>query len=188
MLIDNLSLAGWLHGVAALTGLLSGALVLASAKGTMRHRRLGCIYVGAMLVTNLSAFAVYHFDIDRFRPFTAGPGTFGLFHWEAVTTLGFLALALYAAPRQRRAPWAYVHPLAMVTTYYLLVGGFVNQLFLRVAPLRAISQMHGRSGFSRVPLVGQAQTAVMLVYVILLVYFIAKIAILRRGQRATATV
>lgn len=187
MLIDNLSAAGWLHGLAALMALLSGAYVLAMPKGTARHRSLGYTYVGAMVVANLSALAIYHFDILRFRPFTAGAGNFGLFHWEAVVTLGFLALALYAAPRQRRAVWAYVHPLSMASTYYLLAGGFINQIFLRVAPLRAISQMQGRSGFFRVPLVGQAQTAAMLAYFILLIYFIARVALSRRAQRATAS-
>jgi len=186
VLISNISLMGWLHTAACIVALAAGAWNIVMPKGTRTHRRVGLVYVYAMLIANLGILAVYRFDIAKFRPFTAGPNTFGLFHWEAVTTLIALLLALYAAPRRRRAVWAYTHPLAMLVTYYMLIGGLINELFVRVTPLRALvrAQAHGPAGFFASRAVGLSQFAAMIVFLVLLVYFIAKVAVTRRAQRA----
>ncbi len=188
MLIANISLIGWLHTIACIVALAAGAWNIVMPKGTPIHRRIGLAYVFAMLVANISILAVYRFDVAKFRPFTAGPNTFGLFHWEAVTTLIALLLAIYAAPRQRRAVWAYTHPIAMLVTYYMLIGGLINELFVRVAPLRALvrAQMHGPAGFFATRAVGLTQFAAMIVFFVLLVYFIAKVAVARHGRRAAS--
>jgi len=127
MAISNISVLGWIHTAACVMALVTGAWNLLLPKGTPLHRRAGRLYVAAMLIANLGILAVYRFDIASFRPFRGGPGIFGIFHWEAVTTLALLALAVYAAPRQRRAVWAYIHPIAMLLTYYILVGGLINE-------------------------------------------------------------
>ena len=183
MLMSNVSLIGWLHTLACTFALIAGGWNIATPKGTKLHRRVGWVYVAAMLAANISAFGVYHFDIARFRPFTAGPGVFGLFHWEAVTTLVFLLLAVYAAPRQNRALWAYTHPLAILATYYMLLGGLINELFVRVPVLRAFAQSHGGVGFGRSPVIGMTQSAALLWFLVAIVYFIIKVALYRHGMR-----
>ena len=183
MLVSNISLIGWLHSLSCMLALVLGAWNIAMAKGTLRHRRVGLAYVITMLVANLSAFGLYHFDVARFAPFSAGAGVFGLFHWEAVATLAFLGLAVFAAPRQNRAVWAYSHPLAMLVTYYMLVGGLINELFVRVLPLRAFAQAHGGVGFGRSPVIGMIHTAALAWFLLSLIYFALKVARHRRGAR-----
>jgi uncharacterized membrane protein len=190
MLIENISAIGWLHSIASVIALAAGAWNLALRKGTAIHRLVGRTYFYTMIVVNLSVFAIYHFDIAHFRPFVAGPNTFGLFHREAVATLLVLFLGVYAAPRQQRALWAYVHPLSMLTTYYMLIGGLINEAFVRLDVLRAVvrAQAHGSTGFFATPAVGLAQSGAMLLFIVLALYFVIKVALYRRGiHRGAAT-
>jgi uncharacterized membrane protein len=187
MNMTGVSLVGWLHTLVSTAAILIGGWMLIGPKGTALHRRMGRLYVYTMLAANLSAFGVYHFDIVHFVPFQGGPGIFGLFHWEAVFTLAFLLLGWFAAMRQSRAPWAYVHPLAMLVTYYMLIGGLVNELFVRVGFIRdtAMAQLHGAGNPVRAPIAGEVQGAVTIVFLILVVYFPIKVALYRRSLRAT---
>ena len=79
---------------------------------------MGRVYVVSMIVLNLSAFAIYKFDIAHFVPFRAGPNIFGFFHWLAVAALVFVLVGYYASRHQNRAFWSYVHPIAMTLSYY----------------------------------------------------------------------
>jgi uncharacterized membrane protein len=187
MLTGNISLLGWFHSLACIVALVAGAWNLVMPKGTALHRRVGRGYVFTMVAVNLSVFAVYHFDIAHFRPFVGGAGTFGLFHWEAVGTLLLLGLGVYAAPRQGRAVWAYAHPLAMVLTYYMLVGGLINELFVRVVFLRnfAMARAPHAISIAKTPAVGMTQGLAMLIFIVILVYFVIKVALHRRGFRKT---
>jgi uncharacterized membrane protein len=186
MLVSNISVIGWLHSAACTLALLVGAMNIMLTKGTPRHRRAGRLYVYAMLVANLSAFGVYHFDIAHFRPFTAGANTFGIFHWEAVFTLLVLGLGVYAAPRQNRAIWAYTHPIAMLLTYYMLIGGLINELFVRVLPLRAFAMAHAPHATNLVgsPVVGMTQAAAMMLFLAMILYFVIKTMLHRRSIAA----
>jgi uncharacterized membrane protein len=187
MLMNGVGIVGWLHSLACTIGLIAGALMLMRTKGTAAHRKTGWIYVIAMLVATITTFAIYHFDI-RFAPLRVGPNIFGIFHWESVATLGFLLLAVFAAPRQARAPWAYLHPASMLATYYMLVGGLINELFVRLTPLRnfATSQLHGHGNPAQSPVVGITQMLAMLGFCVLLAWFMTKVALWRRREARTA--
>ena len=140
MLSDEISLIGWLHALAALIALPVGAWLLIAPKGLPRHRALGWLYVGAMVALNLGAFFIYKFDIIPSRPPQVGPGLFGLFHWFAVATLIAVALAVFAAARQRNSVfWAHVHAQALLFSYYQLLAGLVNQIMARSEGLRALA-------------------------------------------------
>ena len=139
---------------------------------------MGKIYVYTMLVATISIFFVYHFDI-RFAPLKAGPGIFGLFHYENIATLVFLLLGFAAAPRQKNAFFAYAHPLSMLFTYYMLIGGLINELFVRVAFLRALAMAQlpaGARNPAQSPLAGMIQMAALLWFLGALVWFIVKVA------------
>ena len=185
MLTGNISLLGWFHSATCIVALVTGAWNLVMPKGTALHRLVGRCYVYTMVAVNLSVFAVYHFDIAHFRPFAGGANTFGIFHWEAVGTLALLGLGVYAAPRQAKAGWAYAHPLAMVLTYYMLVGGLINELFVRVIVLRDFAMAHARHAVSiaRTPAVGTTQGLAMLIFIVMLLYFVIKVALHRRSFR-----
>jgi uncharacterized membrane protein len=49
---------GLIHVAAAAVALGAGAALFAGRKGTMRHRRLGFLYLGAMAYVNLAAWSV----------------------------------------------------------------------------------------------------------------------------------
>jgi len=59
---------GLVHLACAVVALGAGAGVLLLRKGTRRHRRLGWVYVAAMLGLNLTALLIYRL-FGRFGPF-----------------------------------------------------------------------------------------------------------------------
>ena len=189
MLISNISLTGWLHTIACLIALGTGAYVLAARKGTRRHRRLGWWYAGAMLVLNLSVFVIYRFDIVPGQ--APGPGHFGLFHWFALAALASVAVAVFAASRQRgSAVWPHVHAQAMLGSYYGLIGGLINEMFVRILrqAVRALKkQMTPHAGnLTRTALVGMAQSLLLLVWLLLAAGFAIQVERRRRRPHADA--
>ena len=185
MHIHDITLIGWLHSLACAIALLAGATNLAATKGTPQHKRVGRVYFWSMLALNLSAFAIYRFDIAHFVPFSAGPHVFGFFHWLAVGALAFVVVGRFAASRQSAAFWAYLHPIMMVLSYYLLVGGAINEAFARIDPLRDVARRSaaGLAQPGNAPIVGLAQTAAVAATFVLIVYFMARVAIYRRTLR-----
>jgi uncharacterized membrane protein len=172
MLIANISAMGWIHTIACLIALAAGGYVLAGRKGTRRHRRIGWWYVMSMLVLNLSILAVYNFDIVPGAG--QGPGRFGIFHWMTLATLLATVLAVIGAVRQRHSRvWAHVHAQAMLFSYYMLVGGLINELAVRILPLRAtVMQVspHASNPAQTLP-VQMAQSLGILVWLVLIVVF-----------------
>jgi len=180
--MTNVSLVGWLHTLASLFALAAGAYVLVRAKGSAVHRLVGKVYVAAMVVAGITVFWIYKFDI-QFVPFKVGPNIFGLFHYESVFTLVLVALAFLTASRQRLAFPAYAHPIAMVMSYYMLVAGLINELVVRVLPLRHIAeaQLAGAAmNVAQSPLARAIQMTNRLVFLLVLAWFIVKVALSRR--------
>jgi uncharacterized membrane protein len=186
MHVHDITLIGWAHTIACLIALVAGGWNIVGPKGTPRHILMGRVYVWSMIALNLSAFAIYKFDIAHFAPFRAGPNVFGFFHWLAVAALVFVLIGYYAARHQNRAFWSYVHPIAMTLSYYDLVGGGINEAFARLDPLRALVRASARSvgGTVGAPIIGMVQTAAMAATLIMIVYFIAKVALYRRRAKA----
>lgn len=69
----TLSPVSLVHIGFALLALLTGSYTLLNPKGTARHRLVGYLYVGSMLVVLTTAFGIYHLF-----------GRFGIVHWGAV--------------------------------------------------------------------------------------------------------
>ena len=181
MNMEGVSLIGWVHAIACTVALLAGGWNILAAKGTGRHRFRGRLYVWSMIVAGVPAFFIYRFDLDMTHGFKPGPGVFGVFHWLAVATLFFTLSGYYASSRHNKAYWAYSHPVAMVLSYYLLLGGLVNELFARVFVLRRLG------GFGS-PAVGLTQFAVQIATVVLLVLFALKVRRHRRTSRVSGAV
>ena len=166
MRLADIGWIGWIHSLACLIALATGLLALLLTKGTPRHRLLGRWYSFAMAAANLTALAIY-------KPIPGLPA-FTPFHWMAVGALAWLAIALYAAPRQRIAIWAYLHPLCFLASYYMLVGGLINELFARTIGF----------SFARPPLVVTlTQEAALLLLLLLAAYFAGTVSGRRRRHR-----
>jgi uncharacterized membrane protein len=185
----GVSAIGWLHTFASLVALALGAFVLMRKKGTSLHRLVGKIYAGALLVAGFSAFGIYHFDI-QFVPFKAGPGVFGLFHYETVVLLAFLFFALFTARRQRHAFSAYAHPISMLVVFYNVVAALLNEAVVRVAPLRRIAdaQIAGQAAnVAQSPLARELHYATQIGFLLLITWFVVKVARSRRRRAQSVT-
>lgn len=177
MHVADLTLAGWMHSLTCLIALAAGAVLLVAEKGTLQHRTLGRFYFWSMIIVNLSAFGIYRFDVAQFRPLVAGPHIFGLFHWFAVVGLVLVLIGRYAASRQDKVFWAYTHPIAMILSYYDLIGGGVNEVFARIDIFRVLAFPPGtHPHFGSSPVIGLVQIGAIALTILLLIYFSVRVA------------
>jgi uncharacterized membrane protein len=144
---------GWVHLVASLAALAVGMLVLLRPKGTPL----------TLLVTSVTALGIYRRGIFFFP------------HWLAiaaliVTTAGVLA-AHFKIPQKA---WLHLHLTCLLTSLYILVGGGVNEVFLRVDVLRRLAPSLNS------PAVGLTHLGVIIVFLALIGYFNAMV--LRRSR------
>jgi len=154
---------GWVHLVASFAALAIGALVLLCPRGTPAHKRRGRVYAVALLVTNVTALGIYRRGIFFFP------------HWLAiaaliVTTVGVLA-AHFKVPRRA---WLHVHLTCLLTSLYLLVGGGVNEAFLRVDALHRLAPTLNSQA------VGLTHLTLQILFLTLIVYLNA--VVLRRSR------
>ncbi len=124
----DLSVLGWIHTVACVAAIWLGAVNLLRTKGTPLHRRIGQAYLCAIVVLSLTGLLIYRLNRFFFP------------HWLAIATL-VLAVAAFTFARFRWPArlWYRAHMIATVLTYYLLLGGGVNEAFLRIDVLRRLS-------------------------------------------------
>ena len=66
---------GWFHTGTAVLAMVTGTIVVLNTKGTLFHKRIGYIYVAAMVALNVSAFFIVNF------------GGFSIFHFFAIVSL-----------------------------------------------------------------------------------------------------
>lgn len=185
MQVSDILPIGWVHTIACVIAIATGAWNMAARKGTPGHRTVGTVFMLSMIVLNITVFAIYKFDIESFQPFKGGPNTFGIFHWFAVITLVFIAIGWFAATRQNSAFWAYVHPLMMVLSYYMLLGGGINELFLRIDFLRDLAAAGPTDQSGQPRLVGLVHAAWMALALLMIIYFSVRVFIWRWRDRAT---
>src|SRR5215471_10775546 len=140
--VAHITPIGWIHTLLCFVALALGARNLSLEKGTPAHRHAGQWYVASMVLLNASALFIYRIGNVRVQGFRLDH--FSVFHWMAIATLAAVGLAYFAARRQDRGFFAYAHPAAMIFSYYMLVGGAVNEAFLHVRSLEAL-------GFVRAP-------------------------------------
>ncbi|WGD35008.1 DUF2306 domain-containing protein [Olleya sp. YS] len=66
---------GWFHFITAVLAMLTGVIVILNPKGTTFHKRVGYVYVIAMLLLNISSFFIVNFN------------GFSVFHFFAIVSL-----------------------------------------------------------------------------------------------------
>jgi len=147
----NLVPLGWVHGLACLIALAAGAYGFATRKGSARHILTGRVYLASMIALNVSALGIYRLGVFFFP------------HVLAIVTLVVLAVGWAAARTHWPRPlWKHIHLSAMIASYYLLIGGGVNEVFLRIHTMRDLLNVQGPQ------LLDQTHSAVMLLFLILL--------------------
>ncbi|WP_028115116.1 DUF2306 domain-containing protein [Ferrimonas senticii] len=113
---------GAFHVVSAIIALVIGAVVLASKKGTNKHKKLGYVYFFSMLVLNLSAI-----------PITSMSGSIGLFHIFILLSLPTTIMALYIPLFWRhKTNWLVLHFSFMYWSYVGLIAAFVAEIMVRL--------------------------------------------------------
>jgi uncharacterized membrane protein len=172
--IFGISILGWLHSAVCVVALFAGPLALVMTKGTRLHKKAGYTYAVSMLVGCATALGLY-------APIPGLP-TFNRFHWMSIATLVMVAFAIWAAPRQRGRLGAYGHPMAMIGSYYMLLGATINEAFARIEPLRAyaIATTAGAHTVLQSRLLALTQGMGMLIMILVAVYFAVRIARSRR--------
>lgn len=184
MHMDGVGLIGWLHTLACMAALVLGGWNTVVFDRGRWHRLRGHAYAWSMIVANVLVFAIYKFDMD-FINMKFGAGVLGFFHWLAIAAIVFTLIGWFASFRQRHGVWAYTHPVAMMLSYYVLLGGLVNELFVRVEALRpfAFTEVNGNPRFGTA-ITGMTQTAVMAATFLMIGLFVVRVALRRRKRKA----
>lgn len=161
----DMSPLGWLHSLACLIALAAGLFNIVTPKGTRLHRRVGDAFAITLVIVCVSALGIY----KQHR--------FWFPHWDSLATLVILAIgwssARYKWPRRG---WIYLHLAAMLSSYYMLIGGGVNEVFLRIDVLHRM--VGGKVLASR--LVGITQSLVLLALLVLISGFVIATLVGRR--------
>ncbi len=109
------------HIVAAVTALLAGAAVLLRAKGTRTRRRIGSVYVLALVLVNVAALSLHRED------------EFGVFHALAVASLVTIAVGPSPLLLGKRSDTVIAtHAYCMTWSYAGLVAAGCGQLAVAV--------------------------------------------------------
>jgi len=182
MPVSDVTPLGWFHTAACLVALVIGAVQVGSTKGTAAHRWRGNVYFWSMVIANGTTLFLYTVDVV-IRPGQKpliGP-YFGVFHWLAMFTLLLVVLGRVSANRQK-AFFAYGHPVFMILSYWLLVGGGINEAFARLGWLHdlALAISPGAKTIAEYKLALWFQNANHVVALIALVAAIAGVRRLRR--------
>jgi len=110
---------GWGHLAAAVAALVAGGTVCLVPKGTRAHRRIGWVYVSAMVTVNGTALLIY----DLF-------GRFGPFHVAALLS-GMTLVGGLVPVRRRPTGWMRRHAYWMAGSYVGLLAAAASEVSTR---------------------------------------------------------
>lgn len=102
----SFSAIGWFHLACAVIAMITGIVVILNKKGTTFHKRLGYVYVIAMLLLNVTSFFIVNFN------------GFSIFHFFAIVSLVTIFGGMYAAIK-RHKNWLESH-------YYFMAWSVVG--------------------------------------------------------------
>ena len=146
----------WSHIISATISIITGAIVIFSKKGHLLHKKMGVVYFYAMLVNNIFALFIYNARGKMFFP-----------HWLAIIILVTIIPGYFVTRYKQFRYWLPIHIFCQIFSYYLLIGGAVNEVFLHIPKLRPLI-INGS------PTIGITHFFVMIIFIIMLVYFLIK--------------
>ena len=160
MRIADIGWVGWIHTTLTLAALGIAGVMLAARKGTPRHRHNGLAFVATLATGSALSLTIYR------RGFFYFPHAFAL--------LALLALALGWSSAHFKRPtqlWREVHLSAMLLATWDIVGGLINETFLRVNGLHGPASNDAK---------GAAHMIAMMAFSATIIWFVVSI---RRGAR-----
>ena len=167
----EMSQLGWIHSLLCVLALVAGLLNIVLPKGKQLHRRIGQIYVVSLIAVCVTSLGIYRGHKFWFP------------HWTALITLGLIAIAWCSVRfKWPKRSWIYVHQISMLLSYYMLIGGGVNEVFLRVDFLHRLAGMDPAT-FLRSRILGLAHFTIMLVFIVLILAFPIATAIDKKRRR-----
>ena len=143
------------HILAASLSLIFGTIVIFGKKGTSKHRKLGLYFFYAMLINNVTALFILNAFGKWFFP-----------HYLAIACLVVIIPGIIAVKLKHKY-WLKIHIICLVISYYLLIGGAINETFLHVPNLRPYL-------INNAPIVGITHGVTQMVFLGVLVYFLSK--------------
>ncbi|WP_233898772.1 DUF2306 domain-containing protein [Tenacibaculum piscium] len=146
----------WTHIISATLSLIFGVVVLFGKKGDIKHRKIGLYYFYAMLINNLTALVILNAIGKWFFP-----------HWLAVACLIVIIPGILAIKLKWTKHWLKIHIICLVISYYLLIGGAINEAFLHIESLRPHI-------INNDPIVRITHIIAQLVFIGLLIYYLRK--------------
>ncbi len=118
------SYLGLFHTLVALVALICGSIVFLKPKGTLFHKRIGYVYVVAMISLNVSALFIYNF------------GKINLFHGFALLSLGSIIAGMYPALKRKNKDWMVGHFYGMSWSVVGLYAAFWAETGVRFFDMR----------------------------------------------------
>ena len=146
----------WSHIISASLSMLFGLILVTRTKGDKKHKKMGDYYFYAMLINNITALFIYNAYGKWFFP-----------HWLAVITLALIIPGFLSIRMSKSSAAIKVHIISMVLSYYMLIGGAVNEAFIHIPSLTPL--MHEQS-----PAFGMTHFAVQIIFVAMLIYFLIR--------------
>jgi len=144
------------HIISASLSLILGFIIIFGIKGSAQHRSLGNIYFWAMVVNNITALFIMKAFGKWFFP-----------HYLGIAALISVTIGWVAGKFKTSNRWLKVHIIFMTISFYLLVGGAINELFLHVPALRPLI-------INNDPILGMTHSVAMFAFIGLLFYFLRK--------------
>jgi uncharacterized membrane protein len=155
----SMSVLGWFHTAACVVAIAAMLWVVFTPKGTRLHRRVGQAFTLAILFAAVTSLGIYARHVWTFA------------HWFAVLAIvsagGGWLVAHFKRPRRG---WRYLHLTLMLVAAYDLIGGGVNEVYLRVKPLRHF----WRDDYA---VIGMTHGVVMMTFLSLIAVFLLATAI-----------
>lgn len=127
---------GLIHFICSIIALVTGLLVLITAKGTVRHKRIGYVYAVSMIVLNLTAFMIFRLY-----------GKFGLFHWFAVLSSLTLFAGLYPVITKKSKNYVLTHFNFMYWSVIGLYCALMAEVFSRLPKIVLTATGEPSTGF-----------------------------------------
>lgn len=115
------SLAGGIHFVCSVIGMLSGMFVLLRTKGTAFHRQIGYVFVAALVGVNLSALLIYDFN----------NGDISVFHFLIPVSVFFLGFGIIPMIGKRKSNSLNRHIIGMNGAVLGLWAAGATEYFVR---------------------------------------------------------
>ena len=129
-MISNLTLAGAIHTVLAMSGIAVGSIQLLRPKRGPAHRARGYAFVYAMLIADGAAMLVFRFT-----------GGFNMLHAGAMLNLACIVLAMVPMLRSRRpSNWKSQHYHWISWAYVGLLAAAATELVVRTVHLATKEQ------------------------------------------------